>query len=76
MMLQIPPIVNATLKAMPSHPKIQWKYQLTLYFGGCFRSTHMKQGYANVTGRVSPPNSPARLDKNGNATPIRRLRNP
>lgn len=36
----------------------------------------MKQGYANVTGRVSPPNRPAKLDRKGNATPMKKEKNP
>lgn len=38
--------------------------------------THMKQGYANVTGRVSPPIKPARLERNGSATPMKNDTNP
>ncbi|KVH98338.1 Protein of unknown function DUF2053, membrane [Cynara cardunculus var. scolymus] len=75
-MLQIPPIVNATLNATPSHPNDQLKYQLKLYFVGFLISTHIKHGYANVTGRVSPPNNPARLERNGSATPMKKLMNP
>jgi len=72
----MPPMENAKLKPTPSHPRIQLKYQLKLYFGGCFMSTHMKQGYAKVTGRVSPPNRPARLERKGSATPMKKDTNP
>lgn len=75
-MLQTPPMEKAKLKATPSQPSIQLKYQLKLYLVGRFIRTHMKHGYANVTGSVSPPNSPARLERNGNATPMKKLTNP
>lgn len=75
-MLQIPPMEKAKLNAIPSQPRTQFKYQLKLYFVGFLIRTHMKHGYANVTGRVSPPNKPARLDKNGRATPMNNEMNP
>lgn len=75
-MLQIPPIEKAKLKAIPNHPRIQLKYQLKLYLIGLLMRTHMKHGYAKVTGSVSPPNKPARLDKNGSATPMNKDTNP
>jgi hypothetical protein len=67
---------KAKLKATPNQPRIQLKYQLKLYFVGCLIRTHMKQGYAKVTGRVSPPNKPARLERNGSATPMKNETNP
>ena len=75
-MLQMPPIENAKLKAIPSQPRVQLKYQLKLYFAGFLMRTHMKHGYANVTGRVSPPNKPARLARKGSAIPMKKLINP
>lgn len=74
-MLQIPPDENAKLKAIPSQPSVQLKYQLKLYFAGFLIRTHMKHGYANVTGSVSPPNKPARLARKGSATPMKKLIN-
>lgn len=38
--------------------------------------THMKHGYAKVTGRVSPPIKPARLERKGSATPMKKDTNP
>lgn len=75
-MLHIPPIENAKLNAIPSQPSVQLKYQLKLYFAGFLIRTHMKHGYANVTGRVNPPNKPAILERKGNATPMKKLINP
>eukprot|EP01018_Ginkgo_biloba_P039617 Gb_35850 [translate_table: standard] len=75
-MLHTPPIVNARLKTIPSIPRPQFKYQPKLYFGGFLIQTHIKQGYANVTGSVRPPKRPARLERNGSATPMKKEMKP
>jgi hypothetical protein len=49
---------------------------MKLYFFGFFTLSHIKQGYANVTGNATPPIKPAKLDKNGIATPIKKHKNP
>ena len=70
-MLQTPPIEKAKLKAIPIMPRPQFRYQLKLNLWGFFIRTHMKQGYAKVTGSVRPPNRPARLERKGSATPMK-----
>lgn len=75
-MLQTPPMENAKLKATPSQPRIQLKYQLKVYLVGFLMRTHMKQGYANVTGSVIPPIKPAMLERKGSATPMKNDTNP
>lgn len=70
----MPPAVKATAINIPSRPRVQFKYQLKLYLFGFVMASHIKQGYANVTGALlNPPSNPAKLDSHGNATPIRKF---
>ncbi|GAU22689.1 hypothetical protein TSUD_235110 [Trifolium subterraneum] len=65
-----------TLKQIPNVPKNQLRYNIKLYFFGFFTLSHIKHGYANVTGNATSPIKPAKLDKNGIATPIKKHKNP
>lgn len=64
------------LKPIPNVPKNQLRYHIKLYFFGFFILSHMKHGYANVTGNATPPIKPAKLDKNGSATAMKKDRHP
>ena len=75
-MLHTPPIENSTLKIIPSIPRPQFKHQPEVYFLGFLIQTHIKQGYAEVTGRVKPLNRPARMERKGSATPMKKESNP
>lgn len=72
----MPPAVNAIVMRAPRRPKVQFKYQLKLYLGGFFTLSHMKQGYANVTGALlNPPRRPDKLESHGKATAIKKFVN-
>ena len=73
-MLQMPPAVKPTAISIPKIPSVQFKYQLKLNRGGFLIASHMKHGYANVTGAlVNPPNKPVNPESHGNATPIKKF---
>lgn len=68
--------INKPLRPIPNVPKNQLIHHITLNFFGFFTLSHMKQGYANVTGNATPPIKPAKLAKNGVATPTKKDTNP
>jgi hypothetical protein len=68
--------INMPLRPIPNVPKNQLRHHITLYFFGFFTLSHIKHGYANVTGNATPPIKPAKLAKNGVATPMKKDKNP
>ncbi|KAK3018060.1 hypothetical protein RJ639_005185 [Escallonia herrerae] len=53
---------------MPTTPSTQFSHHIPLYVFGFLSLSHMKLGYAKVTGKANPPMRPARLPKKGIAT--------
>ncbi|KAK2988260.1 hypothetical protein RJ640_028644 [Escallonia rubra] len=53
---------------MPTTPSTQFSHHIPLYVFGFLILSHMKLGYAKVTGKANPPMRPARLPKKGIAT--------
>ena len=75
-MPRMAPMTTSTLRIIPTTPSVQFKYQFVLHLCGFLICIHMKQGYAKVIGRATPPIRPAKLGKNGKATAIKNARHP
>lgn len=66
-----------TPRSIPKEPSTRLKHQIIPFVRGFLIASHMKQGYAYVTGTsVIPPSRAARLGKKGNATAIKNANPP
>jgi hypothetical protein len=70
------PTTSTVLKTIPKTPRAQLMFHIAEPLPGFLMTTHMKHGYARVTGSEMPPRRPASSDRNGSATAMRKLTAP